>query len=74
MITYDDSLGVICESSGRHLGIIWDPFGTHWGAIWEPFGIHLETSGRMGAEEAPGGQTSDYLTPSATGCKSCIKI
>ena len=67
MITYDDPLGVIYESSGRHWGIIWDPFGIHWGAIWEPFGIHLETSGRMEAEEASGGQIS-------TGCKSSIKI
>jgi hypothetical protein len=56
------------------LGIIWDPFGTHWGTIWEPFGIHLETSGRMEAEEASGGQISDYLTPSAMECNSSIKI
>ena len=28
----------------------------------------------MEAEEASGGQISDYFTPSATECKSCIKI
>ena len=44
------------------------------GSIWKPFGIHLETSGRMEAEEASGGQISDYFTPSATECKSSIKI
>ena len=82
MSIYDDHiwwssgshLGVIWGSSGRHLGVIWDPFGTHLGAIWEPFGIHLETSGRMEAEEASGGQISDYLTPSATECKRSIKF
>ena len=74
MITYDDPLGVIWESSGGHLEDIWESFGIHLGAIWEPFGIHLETSGRMEAEEASGGQISDYLTPSATECKSSIKI
>jgi hypothetical protein len=74
MSIYDDDLGVIWGSSGRHLRVIWDPFGSHLGAIWEPFGIHLETSGRMEAEEATGGQISDYLTPSATECKSSIKI
>ncbi len=85
LITYDDPLGGIWGSSGSHLediwesfgihlGAIWEPFGSHLGAIWDPFGIHLETSGRMEAEEASGGQISDYLTPSATECKSCIKI
>ena len=74
MIKYDDHLGVIWESSGSHLGVIWETFGSHLGSIWEPFGIHLETSGRMEAEEASGGQISYYLPHSRTECTSSIKM
>ena len=74
MIIYDDHLGVIWESSGSHLGVIWETFGSHLGSIWEPFGIHLETSGRMEAEEASGGQISYHVPHSRTECKSSIKI
>ena len=66
--------GGIWEASGGHLGVIWETFGSHLGAIWEAFGIHLETSGRMKAEEASGGQISYYVPPSATECKSSFKI
>jgi hypothetical protein len=41
MITYDDPLGVIWESSGGHLEDIWESFGIHLGPIWEPFGSHV---------------------------------
>ena len=68
------SSGVIWESSGRHLGDTWESFGIHLGSIWEPFGRHLETSGRMEAEEASGGQISYYMPHSRTECKSSIKI
>ena len=44
------------------------------GGNWEPFGIHLETSGRMEAEEASGGQISYYVPHSRTECKSCMEI
>ena len=44
------------------------------GGIWEPFGIHLETAGGVEAEEASGGQISNYVPHSAAECKSSIKI
>ena len=74
VIIYDDHLGVIWESCGSHLEVIWETFGSHLGSIWEPFGIHLETSGRMEAEEASGGQISYHVPHSRTECKSSIKL
>ena len=44
------------------------------GSIWEAFGIHLETSGRMEAEEASGGQILNYVPHSAAECKSSINM
>ena len=41
MITYDDPVGIIWESSGGHLEYIWESFGIHLGPIGEPFGSHL---------------------------------
>ena len=54
------------ETSGRHLGGIWEASGKHLGGIWE-------ASGRMEAEEASGGQISNYVPHSATECNSSIK-
>ena len=71
VIMYDDH---IWWSSGSHLGVIWGSSGRHLGVIWDPFGIHLETSGRMEAEEASGGQISYYVPHSRTECKSSINI
>ena len=67
-------LGSIWEASGKHLGSIWEASGRHLGGIWGTFGRHLETSGRMKAEEASGGQISYYVPHSATECKSSFKI
>ena len=61
------------ESLRRHLEGIWEASGRHLGGIWEPFGIHLETAGVLEAEEASGGQISNYVPHSATECKSAIK-
>ena len=73
MNIYDDHLGVIWEPSGSHLGVIWGSSGRQLGVIWKPFGSHLgsnsETSGRMEAEEASGGQISYYVPHSRTECK-----
>ena len=49
----------IWEASGRHLGAFWDPFGDSWG---------------VEAEEASGGQISNYVPHSAAECKSSIKM
>ena len=65
---------MIWEASGGHLGGIWEASGRHLGGIWEPFGIHLETAGGVEAEEASGGQISNYVPHSATECKSSINI
>ena len=54
--------------------IIWEASGRHLGGIWEPFGIHLETAGGLEAEEASGGQISNYVPHSAAECKSSIKM
>ena len=64
------------ESCRGHLGHISGKGGTgrHLGGIWEASGMPLETSGRMEAEEASGGQISNYVPHSATECKSAIKI
>ena len=67
-------LGGIWEASGKHLGSIWEASGRHLGGIWGTFGRHLETSGRMEAEEASGGQISYFVPHSATECKSSIKM
>ena len=63
-IYYDDDLGIIWGSSGRHVRVIWEPFGSHLGSIWRHLGGWMPS----------GGQISDYLTPSATECKSSINI
>ena len=60
------------ESLRRYLEGILEASGRHLGGIWEPFGIHLETSGRMEAEEASGGQISYHVPHSRTECKSFI--
>ena len=62
------------KSLRRHLEGIWEASGRHLGGIWEPFGIHLETAGGVEAEEASGGQISNYVPRSAAECKSSIKI
>ena len=67
----DPKLGFVCY---HDLGGIWEASGRHLGDIWEPFGIHLETAGGVEAEEASGGQISNYVPHSAAECKSSIKM
>jgi hypothetical protein len=67
-------VGVIWKTFDNHLGSFWEPFGSHLGAIWDPFGIHLETSGRMEAEEASGGQISDTSLPLQRDAKVPLKF
>ena len=75
LLTYDEH---IRWWSGSHVGVIWKTFENHLGSIWEPFGspfgIHLETSGRMEAEEASGGQISDTSLPLQRNAKVPLKF